>query len=75
MKNSKKKILANEKKTLNELKPPRFAESMVEILTMTNNQSDFPELPKGKRRYFKDEKGVFREMDGKVKKGKSVVAE
>ena len=70
-----KKKHSNKMKVINELKAPRFAESLVEIFTMTDYETSISKPNKGNIRYFKDEKGTFREIDEKKKKGRTVVAE
>lgn len=63
---------------INEVNTPKFGESLVDIFDITGKNTDFSMYPlnQSQMRYFKDEKGVFKEMDkGKSKKGKVTVAE
>jgi hypothetical protein len=62
---------------INEVHAPKFGESMVDILDITGKNTDFSKYPlnQDKTRYFKDKKGVFREMKEKPENGKKVVAE
>lgn len=62
-------------KTISEVKPPGFGESLNEIFSITGKNTDFSTYtkPQGKDRLLKDKTGVFKEMDGK-KKGR-IVAE
>jgi hypothetical protein len=62
---------------INEVHAPKFGESMVDILDITGKNTDFSKYPLSQvqTRYFKDKKGVFREMKEKPEKGKKVVAE
>lgn len=62
---------------INEVHAPKFGESMVDILDITGKNTDFSKYPleNNKVRYFKDKKGVFREMKEKLKKGQKVIAE
>jgi hypothetical protein len=62
---------------INEVHAPKFGESMVDILDITGKNTDFSKYPlnQDKTRYFKDKKGVFREMKEKLKKGQKVIAE
>jgi len=65
-------------KPINELNTPQFGESLVDIFDITGRKTDFSKYPltQSKTRYFKDEKGVFKEMDEeKDKKSKIVIAE
>jgi hypothetical protein len=47
------------------------------ILDITGKNTVFPKytLNQDKTRYFKDKKGVFREINEKLKKGNKVIAE
>ena len=56
---------------------PKFGESLVDIFEITGKNTDFSKYPleNNKTRYFKDGKGVFREMKDKIKKGEKVIAE
>lgn len=62
---------------INEVYAPKFGESLVDIFDITGKNTDFSKYPleNNKTRYFKDEKGVFREMKDKLKKCEKVVAE
>jgi len=60
--------------------PPTFGEGMVNITNLIGTRPDFKELTKptqteNGQREFKDEKGVFFEMDQSKKKGMTTVAE
>lgn len=63
--------------TINELHAPKFGESLVDIFEITGKNTDFSNFTpsQNETRYFKDKKGVFREMKNKLKKGEKVVAE
>lgn len=62
---------------VNETHAPKFGESLLDIFEITGKNTDFSKYPleQSKTRYFRDKKGVFREMEEKLKKGKKVVAE
>lgn len=64
-------------KLITEANPPSFGKSLVEIFSITGKQTDFSTYQQTeKQRLFKDEKGVFKEMDeGKKKDGKKTIAE
>jgi hypothetical protein len=53
---------------------PGFGESLVEIFSMMKDK-DLSKSNKNKKRCFKDEKGIFKEMDKGKKKGKTIVTE
>lgn len=62
---------------INELDAPKFGESLVDIFDITGKNTDFSNYTtdQNETRYFRDKKGVFREMKDKLKKGEKVVAE
>jgi len=62
---------------INEVHAPKFGESLVDIFDVTGKNTDFSKYPLNQvqTRYFKDKKGVFREMKEKLKKGQKVIAE
>jgi len=62
---------------INEVHAPKFGESLVDIFDITGKNTDFSNFSsdQNETRYFKDKKGVFREMKDKLKKGEEVVAE
>lgn len=66
-----------ESRVINEVYAPKFGESLVNIFRITGKNTDFSKYPsnENKVRYFKDEKGVFREMKDKLKKDKKIIAE
>jgi len=49
---------------INEVHAPKFGESLVDIFEITGKNTDFSKCPleNNKTRYFKNKKGVFREM-------------
>jgi len=71
--------MANKAKfeVINEVNAPKFGESLVDIFDITGKNTDFSNYTtdQNETRYFKDKKGVFREMKEKLKKGEKVVAE
>jgi len=60
-------------KTIPEVKPPDFGESLNEIFNITGKNTDFSTFakPQGKRRFLTDKTGTFQEMN-KKKKGETV---
>lgn len=65
-------------KVINEANPSSLGKSLVEIFDIAGKNTDFSTYNKltEKQRLFKDEKGVFREMDErKRKKGIKIIAE
>ena len=64
-------------KVINEVYAPKFGGNLVDIFEITGKNTDFSKYPsnENKVRYFKDEKGVFREMKDKLKKGEKIIAE
>lgn len=64
-------------KVINEVYAPKFGESLVDIFEITGKNTDFSKYPleNNKTRYFKDKKGIFREMKEKLKKGQKIIAE
>ncbi|OGM26669.1 hypothetical protein A2627_01440 [Candidatus Woesebacteria bacterium RIFCSPHIGHO2_01_FULL_39_28] len=71
----KKMKLKSELKVINEQKPPGFAESLVDIFSIIGTKTDFSNQQQVKQRLFKDDKGVFREMDEEKNREKTIVAE
>lgn len=58
-------------------KPPKFTDSMVEIMDIIKHKGGLNEVIKqtGDKRKFTSQTMTFSEIDGKKKKGKTIVAE
>lgn len=56
---------------------PKVGQSFVAILGEIGRNSDYQKtlVKQGEKRKFTDEKGIFSEMENKVKKGKKIISE